>query len=72
MNRAVRAIQKIIQVTRATARIDSVPPIASCASKLRPLGPNVSSAPNPTETAAAAATPAHKGRRRSRRSVFTR
>ena len=31
--------------------IDSVPPMASCASKLSPLGPKVSSAPKPIETA---------------------
>ncbi len=72
MKRAVRAIQKIIHVTSTTARIDRTPPIASCASKLRPLGPNVSRAPKATETPAAAATPAHSGGRRSRRSVLTR
>ena len=37
--RAARAIQKIIQVTKTTAMIDSVPPIVSWASKVRPRGP---------------------------------
>ena len=37
--RAVRAIQKIIQVTKPTATIDSPPPIISWASKVRPRGP---------------------------------
>ena len=37
--RAARAIQKIIQVTRPTARIDRIPPIASWASKVRLRGP---------------------------------
>ena len=49
MCRAVRAIQKIIQVTRPTATIDSVPPMASCASNDSPDGPNVSSAPKPSD-----------------------
>ena len=72
MYRAMRAIQKIIQVMRPTAMIDSVPPMASCASKLSPLGPKVRSAPKPIETAAANATPAQTTRTRSRRSVLTR
>ena len=37
--RAARAIQKIIQVTRPTATIDRMPPIASWASKVRLRGP---------------------------------
>jgi len=37
--RDVRAIQKTIHVTNATATIDSEPPIISCASKVRPRGP---------------------------------
>ena len=36
---AVRAIQKIIQVTKPTATMDSVPPMASWASKVRVFGP---------------------------------
>ena len=43
--RAARAIQKIIQVTKPTATIDRLPPISSCASKVRPRGPKVSAAP---------------------------
>ncbi len=39
MPRAARAIQKIIQVTKTTATIDSMPPISSCALKVRPRGP---------------------------------
>ena len=50
----MRAIQKIIQVISATARIDRMPPIASWASKLRVLGPNVRSAPKAIDTPAAA------------------
>ena len=72
MCRAVRAIQKIIQVTRPTATIDSVPPMASCASNDSPEGPKVSSAPNPSETATAMPTPAHSAGSWSRRSVLTR
>ena len=45
-----RAIQKIIQVTRPTATIDSVPPMASCASNVSREGPKVSSAPNARDT----------------------
>ena len=45
MPRAALAIQKIIQVTKPTATIDSDAADASCASKVRPRGPNVSSAP---------------------------
>ena len=56
--RAERAIHITIQVTKPTATIDSVPPIASCASKVSPRGPKVSSAPNASETATAIATPA--------------
>ena len=67
MCRAVRAIQKIIQVTRPTATIDSVPPMASCASNDRPEGPKVSRAPKPSETATAMPTPAHRADRWSRR-----
>ena len=52
--------------------IDRMPPIASWASKDRPLGPNVSRAPNAIETVAANATPAQTTRTRSRRSVLTR
>ena len=51
--RAARAIQKIIQVTKPTATIDRVPPIASWASKVRPRGPKVSSAPKARLTATA-------------------
>ena len=56
--RAAFAIQKIIHVTRPTATIESVPPISSCASKVRPRGPKVSSAPNARLTTTATATPA--------------
>ena len=51
---AALAIQKIIQVTKPTAMIDSSPPISSWASKVRPLGPKVSAAPKPSEMATTA------------------
>ncbi len=70
--RAWRAIQKTIQVTKPTAMIDSVPPRASCASKVRLRGPKVSSAPKPNEMTTATATPAQIRGSRSRRSVLTR
>ena len=57
MLRADRAIHITIQVTKPTATIDSTPPMVSCASKLSPRGPNVSRAPNASETATAIATP---------------
>ena len=56
--RAWRAIQNTIQVTKPTATMDRMPPIASCASKVRRRGPKVSSAPKPSETATATAIPA--------------
>ena len=45
MDRAALAIQKIIQVTKPTATIDSAPPISSWASKVSPFGPKVRAAP---------------------------
>ena len=72
MVRAARAIQKIIQVTKPTATMERVPPISSCASKVRPRGPNVSAAPKPRLTATAIATPAQIRGSRWRRSVLTR
>ena len=48
--RAAPAIQKIIQVTKPTATIDSPPPISSWASKVRPRGPRPRAAPNATLT----------------------
>ena len=56
--RAARAIQKIIQVTKTTATIESEPPMASWASKVSPRGPKVSRAPKARLTATATATPA--------------
>ena len=70
--RAERAIHITIQVTKPTATIESVPPIASCASKLSPRGPNVSSAPNASETPTAMATPAQMRPSRLVRSDLTR
>ena len=60
--RAARAIQKIIQVTKPTATIDRMPPISSWASKVRPRGPKVSSAPKASETTTATATPSPDAR----------
>ena len=62
MNRAVRRIQKIIQVTKQTATIDIRPPKRSCASKLRLREVKVSSAPNASDRAIAALTPTQIGR----------
>ena len=70
--RAARAIQKIIQVTNATAMIERQPPIISWASKVSPRGPKVSAAPKARLIATASATPAHTLGSRCRRSVFTR
>ncbi len=72
MARAARAIQKIIQVTKATATSDRVPPMASWASKVWPRGPQVRIAPNARLTATAAATPAQMRGSRCRRSDLTR
>lgn len=70
--RAERAIQKIIQVTKPTATMDSVPPIASWASNVRPRGPYVRAAPKAREIAMAAATPSQMRPSRWRRPDFTR
>ena len=59
MLRACSAIQNTIQVTKPTAMIDSVPPMASCASKVSPRGPKVSAAPNANEMTTAIPTPSH-------------
>ena len=72
IERAALAIQKIIQVTKPTAMIDKPPPISSCASKVSPLGPKVSAAPNPSETTTAMPTPSQIRGTRCRRSVLTR
>ena len=42
-----------------TATIESTPPRISCAWKLSPYGPNVSTAPTPRESAIAPAMPIH-------------
>ncbi|GAA3104841.1 hypothetical protein GCM10020254_58320 [Streptomyces goshikiensis] len=70
--RAVRFIQKTIQVTRPTAMIDSEPPIASCAWKVSSCVPNSRAAPKPRLTAAARPTPAHSGASLSLCPVLTR
>ena len=59
-------------VSNATATIDNVPPIASCASNVRPFGPKVSRAPKPIETTTAIPTPSQMRGSSSRRPVFTR
>lgn len=53
------AIQNTIQVTKPTAMIDSEPPSASCASKVRVEGPKVRIAPKTTETVIAMPMPIH-------------
>jgi len=74
MPRPADRIQKIIQVTKPTARIESTPPNVACAGP--PLSSEVSvyvsSAPNPRLNPNAAATPSQTGRSCSRRSVRTR
>jgi hypothetical protein len=70
--RAALAIQKIIQVTKTTATIDNDPPISSSASKVRPFGPKVNTAPKARETAVAIATPSQIRGSRMRRSDLTR
>ena len=72
MNRAVRRIQKTIQVTKPTAMIDMNPPKASCARKLRFCDVNVRIAPKPRLSAIAAPMPVQIGTRESRRPSFTR
>ena len=70
--RAWRAIQNTIQVTKQTATMDRMPPIASCASNVKRRGPNVSSAPNASDTAMATAIPAQSRGSSWRRSDLTR
>ena len=65
--RAVFCIQKIIQVTIATAMSERVPPMISCASKVSEYAPKVSTAPIARASATASPTPAHSRGRMSRR-----
>jgi len=68
MPRALRFIQKTIQVTTATARIE-VAPAKSCSPLLeRAVEVKESNAPNPKESAAAATTPIQIAGRPPRRS----
>ena len=53
-------IQKIIQVTIATAMSESVPPMSSCASNVRLYAPKVSTAPMASASAIASPTPAQR------------
>ena len=71
-DRAALAIQKIIQVTNATATMERRPPISSWASNVSPLGPKVSAAPKASEMATAIPTPSQICGRRWRRSDFTK
>ena len=66
------AIQKIIQVTKPTAMIESPPPISSWASKVRPLGPKVRTAPKASETTTAIADAGQTRGSSVRRSDLTR
>ncbi len=68
----MRRIQKTIQVTSPTARMDSEPPRASWASNVSSWEPNSRAAPKPREIAQATAIPSQTGRRASRRPVLTR
>ena len=70
--REAEAIQKIIQVTRPTARMDSEPPMISWAWKLNPLGPKVSAAPKASDTPTARPTPSQINGSCRRRPVLTR
>ncbi len=72
MLRAVRFIQKIIQVTNPTAMIDMIPPKASCAVKDIRDEVKVSAAPNARLSSTASPTPVHTAGSASRRPVCTR
>ena len=72
MVRAAFFIHRIIQVTKATATIDSVPPNSSCSSNVMFREVKVMTAQRPMLTATAAATPAHTNRSWSRCPVLTR
>ncbi len=72
MDREALLIQKIIQVTNATAMIDMTPPKRSWASKERLAEVNSSSAPTATLRTTARPTPAHTKRTWLCRPVRTR
>ncbi len=72
MVRAVFCIQKIIQVTIATVRRDSSPPMSSCASNVRAYAPKVRIAPMPSASAIARAMPVHSRGSTSRRPMRLR
>ena len=72
MVRAVRRIQKIIQVTKPTAMIDSEPPSASWASNVSACWVSASARVTPTLIATAIPTPSHTLGSTWRRSVRTR
>ena len=65
-------IQKIIQVTMATATSESTPPSTSCAWNVSAYGPQVRSAPTPSETATAMPMPTQSRPSRSRRPSLPR
>ncbi len=71
-SRAVRFIQKIIQVTKPTAMMDRNPPNASWAWNDIVDDVNVRRAPKVRLSPTASPTPIHTGSSASRRSVFTR
>ncbi len=70
--RALRRIQKIIQVTNPTAMIDSEPPRASWASNVRACWVRVRPRVTPTLTSTAIATPSQTLGSSERRFVRTR
>ena len=72
MVRAVRFIQKIIQVTKPTAMIDKLPPRASWASNVRACWVRASPTVTPTLTEMARPTPTHTLGSTSRRPLWTR
>ncbi len=72
MVRAAVRIQNTIAVTKATARIEALPPISSWVSKASWRVPKVSTAPMATDSSTAAATPVQTSLSAQRRSVLTR
>jgi hypothetical protein len=72
IERAVRRIQKIIQVTKATAISDITPPKPSATRGESVADENVSNAPTTRLAAMAAPTPAQIAGSRSRRPVRIR
>lgn len=72
IRRAAVRIQKIMKVTKTVAASEAKASNISCCREPRLAAVNVSNAPNPTESATAAPTPAQTSGRRSPLPLFTR